>query len=720
MGLPRWRWKRLRGAWSMSSERAAEIENAERLTGPAYVVWMSIGVICQCLIALLTIREPMFPTLILAAAVTAIFLRRRADLGRPSTLALLLTILCVIKLYLLPYQPPGVRTFLAFPVAHAMSQGLMLWQAGALLAGTAVWLQYVPLVAAINCICLADVELIGPDRTMFLVLLLGMLMAFACGAHASLVRREDPRHPGPRAGVWGRRGIEVATLAGTCLIVSVTVPLISRYWREVEQFLNDRLVSALRPSDAGFSLSAQLGSVTRLRTVNSFQPVARVVSDERPGYLRAAVYDQYLWGGSWRAETAWVTIQPIAEPISEGVSEPVPESTTPVYRFDLRKRRGAGERQTVAGPSLEVWPEGKTYGRMLAPLDARELSIGLDQVQRELSGVLALLPGDDPLTPYTIVRGLNEPIRVADDSELARFSGVSDAHREALAGLHTEWTGDLAEGAGGTAAIARIRERFRDGFRYSLSSDSPLGVDPVVNFLQTSRAGHCELFATATVLLLRMSGVPARYVTGLVVSEYSDRGTYWVGRQRDAHAWVEAWLPDQGWVTIDTTPGEGLPETTPPTFWSREWETLQWYLVQARAASGESLWAGLGLVVQAVFRTWPGFLLTMAFATWFVTRVLWPGLAKYRTRGDGPDALGKLLAQVEEQLAARQLVRGRSETLARFAGRVGLAGDAETAAWLEEYARVRYSGEGTVGLALARSQKAKGKSQKYAGGVGGG
>jgi protein-glutamine gamma-glutamyltransferase len=706
----------------MSSEIRPEIETVDRMVGPAYVVWMAIGVICQCLMAMHTIREPMFPSLILAVAVTAIFLRRRADLGRPSTLALLLTILCVIKLYLLPYQPTGVRTFLAFPVAHAMSQGLMLWQAGALLAGTAVWLQYVPLVAAINCICLADVELTSADRPMFLILLLGMLMAFACGAHASLVRREEPRRAGRIGGVGSRRVIEGATLACVCLIVSVTVPLISRYWREVEQFLNDRLVSALRPSDAGFSLSAQLGSVTRLRTVNSFQPVARIVSAERPGYLRGGVYDRYSWGGNWQAETAWVTIQPIAEPISERaserVTEPLPESGTTVYRFDLRRRRGQGERQPDLGTSLDVWPEGKTYGRLLAPLEAGELSIGLDQVQRELSGVLALLPGDDPLTPYTVVRGLDEPARPAEEFELSRFLVISDAHRQALEPLHSDWAGDLGQGADAGVVIERLKERFQNGFRYSLSSDSPLGVDPVVNFLQTSRAGHCELFATATVLLLRMSGIPARYVTGLVVSEYSPRGAYWVGRQRDAHAWVEAWLPDQGWVTIDTTPGEGLPETTPPAFWSREWETLQWYLVQARAVSGRSVWAGLGLVAQAVFRTWPGFLLTMAFATWFVTRVLWPGLAKYRTRGDGPDAMGKLLAQVEEQLAARQLVRGRSETLARFAGRVEQAGDAETAAWLEEYARVRYSGEGM--MVLARSQKSKGKSQKYAGGVGGG
>ena len=64
-------------------------------------------------------------------------------------------------------------------------------------------------------------------------------------------------------------------------------------------------------------------------------------------------------------------------------------------------------------------------------------------------------------------------------------------------------------------------------------------VSPLTRFLLTSRSGHCEYFATATVLLLRQLGIPARYAVGYSVHETSGSG--YVVRERDAHAWCLAW-----------------------------------------------------------------------------------------------------------------------------------------------------------------------------------
>ena len=61
------------------------------------------------------------------------------------------------------------------------------------------------------------------------------------------------------------------------------------------------------------------------------------------------------------------------------------------------------------------------------------------------------------------------------------------------------------------------------------------------------------------VLMLRSQGIPARLVTGFLGAEYSlFEGTYLV-RDSNAHAWVEAWLPGEGWRTIDPTPPAGRP-----------------------------------------------------------------------------------------------------------------------------------------------------------------
>ena len=74
------------------------------------------------------------------------------------------------------------------------------------------------------------------------------------------------------------------------------------------------------------------------------------------------------------------------------------------------------------------------------------------------------------------------------------------------------------------------------------------------HFLLQSRAGHCEYFATATVLLLRAAGIPARYCRGYAVQEFSKLENRFIVRDRHAHAWTLAYV-DGIWTNFDTTPG---------------------------------------------------------------------------------------------------------------------------------------------------------------------
>jgi hypothetical protein len=55
-------------------------------------------------------------------------------------------------------------------------------------------------------------------------------------------------------------------------------------------------------------------------------------------------------------------------------------------------------------------------------------------------------------------------------------------------------------------------------------------------------------------LLLRMGGIPARVATGFSPGGYSKRRGAWIVRDTDAHAWVEAWFDELGWITYDPTP----------------------------------------------------------------------------------------------------------------------------------------------------------------------
>lgn len=80
----------------------------------------------------------------------------------------------------------------------------------------------------------------------------------------------------------------------------------------------------------------------------------------------------------------------------------------------------------------------------------------------------------------------------------------------------------------------------------------PDGEDFVLYFLQKSHQGYCVHFASATAMLLRAAGIPARYVTGYLVNGPASDWT--VVTEDQAHAWVEYYKAGTGWIPLDATP----------------------------------------------------------------------------------------------------------------------------------------------------------------------
>ena len=89
-------------------------------------------------------------------------------------------------------------------------------------------------------------------------------------------------------------------------------------------------------------------------------------------------------------------------------------------------------------------------------------------------------------------------------------------------------------------------------FSYTLTPPL-LGHDTVDEFLLGTRAGFCEHYAAAFVVLMRDMNVPARVVTGYQGGEMNPVDGYLEIRQSDAHAWAEIWTPARGWVRFDPT-----------------------------------------------------------------------------------------------------------------------------------------------------------------------
>lgn len=97
-----------------------------------------------------------------------------------------------------------------------------------------------------------------------------------------------------------------------------------------------------------------------------------------------------------------------------------------------------------------------------------------------------------------------------------------------------------------------LRHFGAEAFRYTLEPPA-LGRDAVDDFLFRTRAGFCEHYAGAFVVLARAMGIPARVVTGYLGGERNPFDDVWTVRQSDAHAWAEVWLAERGWVRVDPT-----------------------------------------------------------------------------------------------------------------------------------------------------------------------
>jgi hypothetical protein len=105
--------------------------------------------------------------------------------------------------------------------------------------------------------------------------------------------------------------------------------------------------------------------------------------------------------------------------------------------------------------------------------------------------------------------------------------------------------------------IANSLDRFfLKNFTYSLQlTGNNNYTTPVSTFLLKNRTGHCEYFATATTLLLRAAGIPARYAVGYSVHEFSNLENQYIVRSRHAHAWTMVYLNGK-WQALDTTPAD--------------------------------------------------------------------------------------------------------------------------------------------------------------------
>jgi transglutaminase-like putative cysteine protease len=98
---------------------------------------------------------------------------------------------------------------------------------------------------------------------------------------------------------------------------------------------------------------------------------------------------------------------------------------------------------------------------------------------------------------------------------------------------------------------------------YTLDVPPPPKDREVVSwFLNDLGKGYCDYFASAMVVLARLSGVPARLAIGYASGSYDRQTDQYTVTEMDAHSWAEVYFPGFGWIPFEPTPSRSTPDRT--------------------------------------------------------------------------------------------------------------------------------------------------------------
>jgi len=156
---------------------------------------------------------------------------------------------------------------------------------------------------------------------------------------------------------------------------------------------------------------------------------------------------------------------------------------------------------------------------------------------------------DDSLTLRTLDKLGDELDEHYDMLAPTQYVPHPDAVRELVSDAERESGGNVAGFVRAAATLVHARFRYEKGATHVHSS--------IFDVLET-RAGVCQDFAHLLLAVVRMRGIPGRYVSGYLVprrtAEPGASVEEVVGGQA-SHAWTEVFLPGAGWVGLDPTLG---------------------------------------------------------------------------------------------------------------------------------------------------------------------
>jgi len=427
----------------------------------------------------------------------------------------------------------------------------------------------------------------------------------------------------------------------------------------------------------GFSTSGTISNVLLMIDDPDQEPLLTITADETPGYLRARAFEMYR-DNEWITYNTREPVYPMTDRIPEQVPLPGMNRTFRVT-----------DREASQWKRMHVEPHIKETRVMFTPMGVGYIEMRTSQLRRDASDILYSV--SRTLRPYTLAyakSGYWKPPRKSLHRRMLNTPAKLDPRIQTLAAQIT--AGQVTAREKMNAVISH----FRNNYTYLLGMDAPPDQDPVTYFLLEGSTGYCEYFATGAALLLRLSGVPTRYVTGFLVTERDEEENNWIARNAHAHAWVEAWDEENSeWVLVEATVEDILDELDQEgllgsrsrleEFMRKLTQTFYEY-----GFLGATLWS----LQQVGWIPWL-ILVGMSGSFWMYRR----RRRAHDRFADGPlHILHRALHRVDRRVRRLGFRRHPSETLHAFANRLDAQGENRGSAlsdfisWYRRYAGLRY------------------------------
>jgi hypothetical protein len=294
----------------------------------------------------------------------------------------------------------------------------------------------------------------------------------------------------------------------------------------------------------GFSDHVELGSIGEIQQSNSVVMHVEITGDQGGTYtqrwrgIALSLFDGTSWSNPYRSF-----------PLRPGFNQ----------QFDLRSRNARAKSPLALGMPSQIHyhilmePVGINVF-FLAPqpeaIQGRYRIIAADR-----GGSVFNLDSDHPIGVYDgwslrDTQTLPAPDRFYTPQERSDYLQLPNLDQR-IPDLAAHIANASASDYDKAAAIERY---LKNTFTYTLQLPATKHADPLAYFLFDRKQGHCEYFASAMAVMLRTVKIPSRVITGFKTNEFNDVTSQYVIRASDAHAWVEAYFPERGWVTFDPTP----------------------------------------------------------------------------------------------------------------------------------------------------------------------